>query len=91
MMVSVEMTVQGAHNQQNICRLMPRLVSTLNTAFSSLASYDTNAGATLPKSLGNELTGRFNRALGKNLVKAVSLRAYASIDDAPATTCPDET
>ncbi|MEK9672730.1 MAG: hypothetical protein VW268_09540 [Rhodospirillaceae bacterium] len=88
MLVSVELTVKGAHNQQKLCRLMPHLVSTLNTAFASLVS--AGGGAHLDGNLGNTLRTRFNKALGGDMVTAVSLRTYAEGGKVPQTTCDEQ-
>lgn len=90
LMVSVAMNVTGSHNQLKVCRLMPRLVSTVNTAFANLANYG-DAQISIPKDLPGALKNRFNRALGENLVDSVVLSAHQDDKTPPATNCPEET
>ena len=91
LVISVAMSVTGSQNQMKVCRLMPRLVSSLNAAFANLASYGDDARAALSGNLTGQLRSRFNRALGENLVGDVRLTAYQNKDDVPATNCPEET
>lgn len=88
LMVSVAMNVTGSQNQLKVCRLMPRLVSTVNTAFANLANFG-EAQLSIPKDLPGALKQRFNRALGENLVESVSLSAYQDSKTPPATNCPE--
>lgn len=91
LMVSVAMKVTGSQNQQKVCRLMPRLVSTVNTAFANLASYGDDVQAAFSKDLTQRLRHGFNRALGEALVGDVNLTAYEDKNAVPATNCPEAT
>lgn len=91
LLISVAMTVTGGQNQAKVCRLMPRLVSTLNTAFANLASYGGDVRVAASKGLTAQLRQGFNRALGEALVSEVSLTAYENKADAPGSNCPEET
>ncbi len=91
MMVSVELTVDGAANPRTVCRLMPRLVAKVNTAFAGLASFDPGASRALSKQMGPKLVGQFNRAIGGDSIQAVSFQVYADKGKAPGTSCPKET
>jgi len=90
LMVSVAMNVTGSHNQLKVCRLMPRLVSSVNTAFANLANYG-DAQISIPSDLPGALKQRFNRALGENLVESVSLTAYQDDKTPPVSNCPETT
>jgi|GEM_PF-966009 len=91
LLVSVGMRVTGGHNAAKVCQLMPRLVSSLNTAFANLVNYSGNAQDAIPKNLTDQLQQRFNKALGGRVVDDVFLTAYQEKKDVPPTTCPDAT
>ncbi|PIW29169.1 MAG: hypothetical protein COW30_05515 [Rhodospirillales bacterium CG15_BIG_FIL_POST_REV_8_21_14_020_66_15] len=91
LLVSIGMRVTGGHNFAKVCRLMPRLVSSVNTAFANLASYSDNAQDAITKDLTAQLRLRFNKALGERVVDDVILTAYQDKKDVPATNCPEET
>lgn len=91
LLVSISMRVTGSHNFHKICQLMPRLVSSVNTAFASQVSYTDNAQDAITQDLTVKLQKRFNRALGERIVEKVSLSAYQDSKDVPPTNCPEET
>lgn len=91
LLVSIGMRVTGSHNAAKVCQLMPRLVSSVNTAFANLANYSDNVQDALPKDLTDQLQRRFNKALGDRVVDAVFVTAYQDKKDVPQTTCPEET
>ena len=91
LLVSISMRVTGSHNFAKVCQLMPRLVSSVNTAFASQVNYSDNVQDAISKDLTVQLQQRFNRALGERIIEKVTLAAYQDKGDVPSTNCPEET
>lgn len=87
--VSIAIDVPDSDARDAVCRLMPRLVSAVNGEVSRNVLYQATWKEALTGSLGQRLTVRFNRALGRTLINGVRLQAHASETEAPPATCTD--
>jgi flagellar basal body-associated protein FliL len=87
--VSIAIDVPNGDARNTVCRLMPRLVSAVNSEVSRNVLYQDTWKEALTGSLGQRLTVRFNRALGRTLINDVRLQAHASKGEAPPATCVD--
>ncbi|MCF3630486.1 hypothetical protein RJ527_04465 [Thalassospiraceae bacterium LMO-SO8] len=85
--VSIAIDVPNGDARDAVCRLMPRLVSAVNGEVSRNVLYQDTWKEALTGSLGQRLTGRFNRALGRTLINDVRLQAHGSKAEAPPPTC----
>ncbi|MEQ9684092.1 MAG: hypothetical protein RLO49_15420, partial [Rhodospirillales bacterium] len=63
--VSIAIDVPNGDARDTVCRLMPRLISAVNGEVSRNVLYQDTWKEALTGSLGQRLTGRFNRALGR--------------------------
>ncbi|PIW29170.1 MAG: hypothetical protein COW30_05520 [Rhodospirillales bacterium CG15_BIG_FIL_POST_REV_8_21_14_020_66_15] len=87
LIVSISLDVPDGAARRAVCRLMPRLVSAVNSEVSRNVLYRETWKEALTGSLGQRLKVRFNRALGRTLITDVSLQAIGSENDAPPPTC----
>ncbi|MEQ8228493.1 MAG: hypothetical protein RIA64_10445 [Rhodospirillales bacterium] len=88
LIVSITLDVPSGEAKETACRLMPRLVSAVNSEVSREVLYQATWKQALEGSLGQRLQTRFNRALGRTVISKVSLQAYGSEYEAPQATCP---
>lgn len=87
LIVSIAIDVPNGDARDAVCRLMPRLVSAVNGEVSRNVLYQDTWKEALTGSLGQRLTGRFNRALGRTLINDVRLQTHGSKAEAPPPTC----
>ncbi|MEQ8804661.1 MAG: hypothetical protein RIE87_15720 [Rhodospirillales bacterium] len=85
--VSIAIDVPNGDARDTVCRLMPRLISAVNGEVSRNVLYQDTWKEALTGSLGQRLTGRFNRALGRTLINDVHLQVHGSKAEAPPPTC----
>ena len=86
--VSISLEVPNGEAKETACRLMPRLISAVNSEVSRNVLYRATWKQALEGSLGQRLKDRFNRALGKTVISKVHLQAFDDEYQAPAATCP---
>lgn len=90
LLVSIELLVTGSKNRDEVCRLMPRLVSTVNSELSRKASFGKDFNESLETSVPLLMRRKFNEALGDGLIDKVTVKALQGKRSAPAGTCPDQ-
>jgi hypothetical protein len=91
LVVSISLSVPNGDARETVCRLMPRLISSVNSEVSHNVLYRDTWKEALAGSLGQRLKDRFNRALGRTLITDVGLQAYGSEFEAPRESCATPT
>lgn len=86
-MLSISVTVPGLSEKNLVCRLAPRLVSTVTNDVTIRYTEVDALRADLTKSLPEHLRRRFNLALGGRLIQSVTVDTVDAGELPPQSTC----
>jgi len=86
-MLSVSVTVPGAKEKELVCRLAPRLVSTVTNDVTIRYAETDALRADLTRTLPDHLRRRFNLALGGTLIQSVTVDTVDAGQFPPQSTC----
>lgn len=88
-MLSVSVTVPGRAERDLVCRLAPRLVSTVTNDVTIRYSDVNELRTDLTRNLPEHLRRRFNLALNGNLIQSVTVDKVEAGKLPPQSTCTD--